>query len=102
MVGDGGGIERDAGAAAPTRASKTRRDQLAGERQSGVMTREIAVDPKSLTRLKSLGWMREEPATRLAANSTGLKVRREDAIFMEGEASSRVYTLLSGWRSCAT
>ncbi|MFZ0245026.1 MAG: Crp/Fnr family transcriptional regulator, partial [Candidatus Binatus sp.] len=60
------------------------------------MTREIAVDPKSLTRLKSLGWMREEQARRLAANSTGLKVRREDAIFMEGEASSRVYILLSG------
>jgi CRP/FNR family cyclic AMP-dependent transcriptional regulator len=40
--------------------------------------------------------MRSEQAARLAANSTGLKVRREDAIFMEGEASSRVYILISG------
>lgn len=100
VVGESGGIERNAGAAL-TRASKTRRDRVVGdssrgERQWGVMTREIAVDPKSLTRLKSLGWMREEQARRLAANSTGLKVRREDAIFMEGEASSRVYILLSG------
>ena len=40
--------------------------------------------------------MRTEQATRLAANATGLKVRREDAIFMEGEASSWVYILISG------
>ena len=40
--------------------------------------------------------MRTEQAARLAANSTGLKVRREAAIFMEGEASSRVYILISG------
>ena len=40
--------------------------------------------------------MRTEQAPRLAANSTGLKVSREDAIFMEGEASSRVYILISG------
>jgi CRP/FNR family transcriptional regulator len=60
------------------------------------MTGEIAVDPKSLMRLKSLGWMRQEQVRRLAAASAPLKVRREDAIFMEGEASSRVYILLSG------
>jgi CRP/FNR family transcriptional regulator, cyclic AMP receptor protein len=57
---------------------------------------EPSVDPKSLTRLKSLAWMRPEQVGRLAANSTALRVRREDPIFMEGEASSRVYILLSG------
>ena len=40
--------------------------------------------------------MRNEQAARLAANATALKVRREAAIFMEGEASSQVYILLSG------
>ena len=40
--------------------------------------------------------MRNEQAARLAANATALKVRRDAAIFMEGEASSQVYILLSG------
>ena len=40
--------------------------------------------------------MRGDQAARLAANAATLKVRREDAIFMEGEASSRVYILISG------
>jgi CRP/FNR family transcriptional regulator, cyclic AMP receptor protein len=40
--------------------------------------------------------MREEQARRLAAVSVPLKVRREEAIFSEGEASSHVYVLLSG------
>jgi CRP-like cAMP-binding protein len=57
---------------------------------------DASLDPKSLTRLKSLGWMREEQAVRLAAVSTPLRVRREGAIFNEGEASSHVYVLLSG------
>jgi CRP/FNR family cyclic AMP-dependent transcriptional regulator len=47
-------------------------------------------------KLRSLSWMRGEQAARLAANSTAMKVRREEAIFMEGEASSRVYVLISG------
>ena len=40
--------------------------------------------------------MRGEQAARLASNATALKVRRDAAIFMEGEASSQVYILLSG------
>ncbi len=40
--------------------------------------------------------MRGDQAARLAANAAALKVRREDVIFMEGEASSRIYILLSG------
>jgi len=60
------------------------------------MVAEVTVDPKSLRRLNALGWMREEQARRLAGASALLKVRREAAIFKEGEASSRVYILLSG------
>ena len=56
----------------------------------------FAIDPKALTRLRTLSWMRGEQAARLAANATALKVRRDAAIFMEGEASSQVYILLSG------
>jgi CRP/FNR family transcriptional regulator, cyclic AMP receptor protein len=56
----------------------------------------FAIDPKALTRLRTLAWMRGEQAARLAANATALKVRRDAAIFMEGEASSQVYILLSG------
>ena len=56
----------------------------------------LAIDPKALTRLRTLAWMRAEQAARLAANATALKVRRDAAIFMEGEASSQVYILLSG------
>ena len=67
-----------------------------GAEEHGDMAAQVAVNPKSLTRLKSLAWMREEQARHLAANSTPLKVRRGDAIFMEGEESSRVYILLSG------
>ncbi len=60
------------------------------------MVAEGTLDPKSLTRLKSLSWMRDEQAARLAAAAAPLKVRREGAIFREGEASSHVYILLSG------
>jgi CRP/FNR family transcriptional regulator, cyclic AMP receptor protein len=60
------------------------------------MVAESRIEARSLTRLKSLSWMREEQARRLAAVSVPLKVRREEAIFSEGEASSHVYVLLSG------
>ncbi len=60
------------------------------------MVAEVAVDAKSLTRLKSLSWMREDQAAHLAAASEALKVRREGPIFKEGDASSHVYILLSG------
>ena len=57
---------------------------------------EPSVDPKSINRLKSLAWMRPDQVARLAAHASLLKVRRNQPIFMEGEASSRVYLLLSG------
>jgi len=40
--------------------------------------------------------MRDDQAAQLAAASEALRVRREAAIFSEGEASSHVYILLSG------
>jgi CRP/FNR family transcriptional regulator len=40
--------------------------------------------------------MRIDQAARLASSAAALRVRREDPIFMEGEASSRVYILISG------
>jgi CRP/FNR family cyclic AMP-dependent transcriptional regulator len=57
---------------------------------------QLAIDPKSLTRLRTLSWMRSDQAARLASNAAALKVRRADPIFMEGEASSQVYILISG------
>jgi len=60
------------------------------------MVAESRIEARSLTRLKSLSWMREEQARRLAEVSVPLRVRREEAIFSEGEASSHVYVLLSG------
>ncbi len=60
------------------------------------MVAEATVDARSLVRLKSLSWMRDDQAARLAAASKALKVPRENAIFNEGEASSHVYILLSG------
>jgi CRP/FNR family transcriptional regulator, cyclic AMP receptor protein len=40
--------------------------------------------------------MRIDQAARLASSAAALRVRRDDPIFMEGEASSRVYILISG------
>src|SRR5258708_11588554 len=60
------------------------------------MVAESTIDARSLMRLKSLAWMRDEQASRLAAASEPLRVRRESAIFSEGEASSHVYILISG------
>ncbi len=60
------------------------------------MIAEATVDARSLVRLKSLSWMRDDQAAQLAAASEPLRVRREGAIFSEGEASNHVYILLSG------
>jgi CRP-like cAMP-binding protein len=60
------------------------------------MAADARIDARSLTRLKSLSWMRHEQAVELAAAAAMLRVRREGAIFSEGEASSHVYVLLSG------
>ena len=44
------------------------------------MVAEGSVDARSLMRLKSLSWMRDEQAARLAAASEPLRVRREGVI----------------------
>jgi len=54
------------------------------------------LDPKSLTRLRSLAWMREDQAIKLASEASALKVARDHPIFQQGEASSKVYILLTG------
>ncbi len=61
----------------------------------GDVTRD-AVDPKALARLKTLAWLSAEQIARLARDATALRVKRHDAIFYEGETSSRVFVLLSG------
>ena len=48
------------------------------------MAGEIAVDPKSLVRLKSLAWMHPEQAQQLAQASEPLRVRREGVIARDG------------------
>ena len=60
------------------------------------MAADARIDARSLTRLKSLAWMRHDQAAELAAAAALLRVRREGAIFSEGDASSHVYVLLSG------
>ncbi|HYK63423.1 MAG TPA: Crp/Fnr family transcriptional regulator [Patescibacteria group bacterium] len=60
------------------------------------MAADARIDARSLTRLKSLAWMRHDQAAELAAAAALLRVRREGAIFSEGDASSHVYLLLSG------
>jgi len=60
------------------------------------MAADARIDARSLTRLKSLAWMRHDQAAELAAAAAMLRVRREGAIFSEGDASSHVYLLLSG------
>ena len=60
------------------------------------MAADARIDARSLTRLKSLAWMPHQQAAELAAAAAMLRVRREGAIFSEGEASSHVYVLLSG------
>jgi CRP/FNR family cyclic AMP-dependent transcriptional regulator len=54
------------------------------------------LDPKSLTRLKSLAWMRPDQAAQLANDAIAMKVPRDGPIFQQGEASSKVYILLTG------
>jgi CRP/FNR family cyclic AMP-dependent transcriptional regulator len=60
------------------------------------MPADSSLDPKSLSRLKSLSWLRDDQADRLVANAKTIKVKRDHQIFMEGESSSRVFILLSG------
>jgi len=49
-----------------------------------------------LGRLKTLSWLSRDQLEGLAQSLTPLKVKRRQTIFYEGEASDRVFVLLSG------
>lgn len=55
-----------------------------------------SVDPATLTRLRGFAWLSRDQIEGLARSLEALKVRRNQKIFMEGEASDHVYVLLSG------
>ncbi len=58
--------------------------------------RENPLDPKSLKRLRTLSWMSLEQLERLAGGAEAIRVRRPNTIFAAGQASDRVYIMLSG------
>jgi CRP/FNR family cyclic AMP-dependent transcriptional regulator len=60
------------------------------------VVRENPLDPKSMKRLRTLAWMSLEQLERLASAAEARRVRRPHSIFSEGEASDRVYIMLSG------
>jgi CRP/FNR family cyclic AMP-dependent transcriptional regulator len=60
------------------------------------VVRENPLDPKSMKRLRTLAWMSLEQLERLAGAAEARRVRRPHSIFSEGEASDRVYIMLSG------
>jgi CRP-like cAMP-binding protein len=55
-----------------------------------------AIDAKVLGRLKTLTWLSRDQLEGLAQSLSPLKVKRRDTIFHAGEASNRVFILLSG------
>ncbi|MHB8380913.1 MAG: Crp/Fnr family transcriptional regulator [Candidatus Binataceae bacterium] len=60
------------------------------------MAQEHPLDPKALHKLKNFAWLDAGQLTILAANAASMRIKRGDSIFYEGEASSRVYILISG------
>jgi CRP/FNR family cyclic AMP-dependent transcriptional regulator len=60
------------------------------------MLRHDTIDSRLLSQLKSFAWMSRDQLEGLAASLQPSRVRRREAIFYEGEASDRVYVLVSG------
>jgi CRP/FNR family transcriptional regulator, cyclic AMP receptor protein len=58
--------------------------------------RRNVVDVQTLGRLRTLAWLSRDQLEGLAQSLESIKVRRRHPIFYEGEASDRVYVLLSG------
>ena len=58
--------------------------------------RENPLDPKAMKRLRTLSWMSLEQLQRLSAGAEAIRIRRPNSIFSEGQASDRVYIMLSG------
>jgi CRP-like cAMP-binding protein len=58
--------------------------------------RKHPVDAETLGRLRTLAWLSSDQLKGLAQSLEPLKIKRRQPIFYEGEASDRVYVLLSG------
>jgi CRP-like cAMP-binding protein len=58
--------------------------------------RRNVVDAQVLGRLRTLAWLSRDQIEGLAQNLESRKIKRRQPIFYEGEASDRVYVLLSG------
>jgi CRP/FNR family transcriptional regulator, cyclic AMP receptor protein len=58
--------------------------------------RENPLDPKLMRRLRTLSWMNVEQLERLGDGAELIRIRRHHTIFSEGQASDRVYIMLSG------
>ena len=62
----------------------------------GCVIREHPHDSAAFKRLRSLSWMSPAQLERLARNAEAIRFKRPRTIFAEGEASNRVYIMLSG------
>jgi len=54
------------------------------------------IEPAALARLRTFTWLSRDQVEGLARSLEAVKIRRQQPIFMEGEASDHVYVLLSG------
>ena len=54
------------------------------------------MDAQTLGRLRTLAWLSRDQVEGLAQSLESMKIRRRQPIFYEGQASDRVYVLLSG------
>lgn len=62
----------------------------------GCVIREHPPDSGAFKRLRSLSWMTPAQLERLARGAQAIRFKRPSTIFAEGEASNRVYVMLSG------
>ena len=58
--------------------------------------RRNVVEAQTLGRLRTLAWLSRDQLEGLAQSLEAMKIRRRQPIFYEGQASDRVYVLLSG------
>src|SRR5438552_90059 len=79
--------------------------QLSRVRHLGIVTgtpvvaerdRRNIVDAQTLGRLRTLAWLSRDQLEGLAQSLESMKISRRQPIFLEGQASDRVYVLLSG------
>jgi CRP/FNR family transcriptional regulator, cyclic AMP receptor protein len=63
---------------------------------AAIVGRDNFLDPTDLSKLRTLSWIPAERLTHLACSVQLMRVRRPQTIFSQGEASSRIYVMLSG------